>query len=212
MTSWARLLPFSFCGLRGGCSNGDRLYMQDSGLGNRGDSLQTIIWYFCWKATSSTQAYKTAFSVSSAFNMLITQVRLGIPEQGNALHWSSVFKELAVCSKIISSLLIKTGVGMHLILSKPFPKVPDDGWQKQWWNLQKSSQPYITFALGKPRQLEPDVLFFFNSQRVVLFVCINNCSLKDAERSRALFLSFTFTWSSPKWKWIFRTGMWRTLF
>lgn len=86
MTSSPRPLPFSFCGLRGSCSNRDRLYMQGSGLGNQGDSLQTIIKYFCWKATSSTQAYKTAFSVSSAFNMLITQVCLGIPEQGNALH------------------------------------------------------------------------------------------------------------------------------
>lgn len=76
---------------------------------------------------SSTQAYKTAFSVSSAFNMLITQVRLGIPEQGNALHLSNVFRALAVCREIISSFLIKTGVGMHLILFEPFPTVPDDG-------------------------------------------------------------------------------------
>jgi len=105
--------------------------MQDSGLGNRGDSLQTIIKYFCWKATSSTQAYKTAFSVSSAFNMLITQVRLGTPEQGDALHQSSMFRALAACRKIISSLLIKTGVGMHQIFSDPPPTVPDDGWQKQ---------------------------------------------------------------------------------
>lgn len=184
MTSSPRPLPFSFCGLRGSCSNRDRLYMQGSGLGNHGDSLQTIIKYFCWKATSSTQVYKTAFSVSSAFNMLITQDCLGISEQGNTLHWSKVFRALAVCRKIISSFLIKTGVGMHLLLFEPFSTVPDDGWQKQWWTLHSCSQPYISFALGKPRQLKPDVLFF-NSQRTILFVWITN-SLIVAGRSCTL--------------------------
>lgn len=174
--------------------------MQGSGLGNRGDSLQTIIKYFCWKAMSSTQAYKTAFSVSSAFNMLITQVRLGIPEQGNALHWSNVFGALAVCRKIISTLLIKTGVGMHLILSEPLPAVPDDGWQKLRWTLRSCSQPYITFTLGKPRQLEPDVLFF-NSQRTILFELTNYFSLIGVRRA------LVHTFQSPGWALIWYEGM-----
>ncbi len=49
---------------------------------------------------------------------------------------------------------------MHLMLSEPLPMVPDDGWQNKLWTLHRCGQPYITYALGKPRQLEPDVLLF----------------------------------------------------